>query len=192
MNYLNHTKASELSMITRAHRETETSRAKSVCWRCSAVSNSLQPHGLLHTGLPCPSLFPRVCSNSCPLSLWCHPTISSSVAPFSSCPQSFPASGSFPVSQFFTSGGQSTGASASASVLPVNIQDSFPFWLTGLISLQSRGLSRVFSSTTVRKHQFFGAYPSLWSNSHTRACYWKNHSFDYTDVMSLLFNHFLQ
>ena len=92
----------------------------------------------------------------------------------------------------FASGGQSIGVSASASVLPVNIQDSFPFWLTGLISLQSRGLSRVFSSTTVGKHQFFGAYPSLWSNSHTRACYWKNHSFDYTDVMSLLFNHFLQ
>ena len=109
---------------------------------------------------------PRACSYSCPLSRWCHPTISSSVIPFSSCLQSFPASGSFPVSQFFISGSQSIGASASASVLPMNIQDWFPLRLTGLNSLQSKGLSRVFSKTTVQKHKFFGSQPSLWSNSH--------------------------
>ena len=190
MDYLNHTKASELSMITRAHRETETPRAKLVCWCCSVVSNYLQPHGLPHTRLPCPSLSPRVCSNSCPLSRWCHPTISSSVTPSPPALNFSQHQGLFQwVSS--SSGGQSTGASASASVLPVNIQDSFPFQLTGLISLQFKGLSRVFSSTTVQKHQFFGAYPALWSNSHTRTRYWKNHSF-YTDVMSLLFNHFLQ
>ena len=115
--------------------------------------------------LPCPSPSPGVSSNSCPLSQWCHPTISSSVALFSSCPQSFPASGSFPVSQLFTSGGQIIGASA--SVLPVNIQDWFPFGSTGLILLSLLvWLSRVFSSTTVLKHQFFGAQPSLWSRSH--------------------------
>ena len=113
--------------------------------------------------LPCPSISPGVCSNSCSLSWWCHPIISSSVTPFSSCPQSFKASGSFPVSWLFVSGGQSIGASASASVLPVNIQDC----LTGLTSLQFKGLSRVFSSTTVQKHQFFGTQTSLWSNSHS-------------------------
>ena len=116
--------------------------------------------------LPCPLPTPRVCSNSCPLSQWCHPTISSSVIPFSSCLQSFPASGSFQMSQFFASGDQSIGASASASVLPVNIQDWFPLGLTGLISLQSKGLSRIFSNTTVQKHQFFNTQPSLWSSSH--------------------------
>ena len=105
---------------------------------------------------------PGTCSNSCPSSQWCHPTISSSAIPFSSCLQSFPASGSFPVSQFFTSGGQSIWASASASVLPVNIQDWFPLWLTDLISLQSKRLSRVFSNTTVQKHQFLGANPWKW------------------------------
>ena len=108
----------------------------------------------------------QVCSDSYLLSQWCHPTISSSVALFTSCLQSFPASGSFPMSQFFESGGQSIGASASASVLPKNVQDWFPLGLTGLISLQSKGFSRVFSSTTIQKHQFFGAQPSLWSNSH--------------------------
>ena len=111
--------------------------------------------------LPCPSLSPGACSNSCPLSQWCHPTISSSAIPFSSCLQSFPASGSFPVSQFFISGGQSIGALPSASVLPMTIQDWFLLGLTGLISLQSKGLSRVFSSTTIWKHQFFGTQPSL-------------------------------
>ena len=130
----------------------------------SVVSDSLQPHG--HARPPCPSPTSRVYSNSCPLSQWCHPTISSSVVPFSSCPQSFPASGSFQMSQFFTSGGQSIGVSASASVLPVNIQDRFPLGWTGWISLLSKGLSRVFSSTTVQEYQFFSVQPSLWSNSH--------------------------
>ena len=115
------------------------------------------PHGLQHARLPCPSPTPEACSNSCPSSWWFHPTISSSVVPFSSCFQSFPASGSFQMSHFFTSGGQSIGVSASASVLPMNIQDWFPLGLTGWISLQSKGLSRVFSNTTVQKHQFFCA-----------------------------------
>ena len=132
----------------------------------SVVSSSLRPHGLQHTRPPCPSPTPEACSNSCPLSWWCHPTISSSVVPFSSCLPPFPASGSFPVSQFFTSGGQNTGISASASVLPMNIQDWFPLGWTGWISLQSKGLSRVLSNTTVQKHQFFSIQLSLWSNSH--------------------------
>ena len=122
----------------------------------SVISNSLQPHGLQHTRLSCPSPSPRVCSNSCPSHQWCHPTISSSVLPFFSHLQSFPASGSFQMSQFFTSGGQSIGVSASASVLPMYIQDWFPLGWTGWISLQSKELSRVFSNTTVQKHQFFG------------------------------------
>ena len=115
----------------------------------SVMSNSLWPHGLQHARLPCPSLPPGVCSNSCPLSQWRHPTISSSVTPFSSCLQFFPASRPFPMNQLFTSGSQSIGASASASVLPMNIQGWFPLGWTGLISLKSKGLSRVFSSTTV-------------------------------------------
>ena len=131
----------------------------------SVVSDSLRPHGLQQAKPPCPSPTPRVYSNSCPSSWWCHPTISSSVIPFFSCLQSFPPSESFPMSQFFASGSQSTGASASAKVLPVNIQDWF-FRLTGLISLQSKGLLRVFSNTTLQKHQVFGAQLSLWSNSH--------------------------
>ena len=116
---------------------------------CSVMSDSLRPHGLQHARLPCASPAPGVCSNSCSSRQWCHPTISSSVVPFSSCLQSFQASGSFPMSQFFTSGGQIIGVSASASVLPMNIQDWFPLGCTGLISLQSKGLSRVFSNTTV-------------------------------------------
>ena len=112
-------------------------------------------HGLQHTRLPCPSPPPEAYSNSSPLRRWCHPTISSSVVPFS-CPQSFPASGSFQMSQFFPSSGQSIGVSASASVLPMNIQDWFPLEWTGWISMQSKGLSRVFFNTTVQKHQFFG------------------------------------
>ena len=128
-----------------------------------------EPRNWKHAKIPCPSLPPGAYSNSCPLSRWRHPTISSSVVPFSSHLQSFPASGSFPVSQFFTSGGQSTGASASASVLPMNIQDCSPLGWTGLISLQSKGLSRLFSNTTVQKHQFFSAWPSLGSSSHIRA-----------------------
>ena len=130
----------------------------SVQFSCSVMSNSLWPHGLQHTRPPCPSPTPRVCSNSCPLSQWCHPTISSSVIPFSFHLQSFPASGSFQMSQLFASGGQRIGASA--SVLPVNIQDWSSEW-TGWISLQSKGLSRVFSNTTVQKHQFFGSQTSL-------------------------------
>ena len=132
---------------------------------CSVVSDSLQLQGLQHTRLSWPSLSLRACSISCPFSWWCHPTISSSVVPFS-CLQSSPALRSFPLSQFFTPGGQSIGASASASVLPVNIQDWFPLGLTGLISLLSRGLSRVSSSTTVWNHQFLSVQPSVWSNSH--------------------------
>ena len=119
----------------------------------SGVSDSLRPHELQHARPPCPSPTLRACSNSCPLSRWCHPTISSSVVPFSSCPQSFPASRSFQMSQFFTSGGQSIGVSASTSVLPMNIQDWFPLGWNYWISLLSKGLSRVFSSTTVQKHQ---------------------------------------
>ena len=126
----------------------------------------LWPYGLQHTRLPCPLPPPGACSNSSPLSQWCHPTISSSVIPLSSCPQSFPASGSLLMSQFFTSDGQNIGDSASASLLPMNIQDWFPLGLTSLISSQSKGLSRVFSYNTVQKHQLFGAQLSLWSNSH--------------------------
>ena len=137
----------------------------SVQFSCSVVSDSLQPHGLQHTRPPHPLPTPRVYSNPCPLSQWCHPTISSSVIPFS-CLQSFPASGSFPMSQFFKSGGERIGVSASASVLPMNIQDWSPLGWTCWISLQSKGLSRVFTNTTVQKHQFFGAQISLWSNSH--------------------------
>ena len=138
---------------------TEISLTVQFSW--SVVSDSLQPHGLQHARPPCPSPTSRVYTNSHPLSWWCHPTISSSVIPFSSCLQSFSASGSFQMSQFFTSGGQSIGASASASVLPMNIQDWFPLGWTGWISLQSKGLSRVFSNTTVQKHQFFGTQLSL-------------------------------
>ena len=133
----------------------------------SIVFNSLWPHGLQLARLPSPSPSPLACSNSCPSSGWCHPTISSSII-FSCCLQSFPASGSFLMSRLFASGGQNIGVSASASVIPMNIQDWFPLGLTGWISLQSQGLSRVFSNTTVQKHQFFGAQPSLWSNSHIR------------------------
>ena len=132
----------------------------------SVVSDSLWSHGLQHTRPPCPSPTLGIYSNSCPLSQWCHPTISSSFIPFSSHLQSFPASGSFPMSRFFTLGGQSIGVSAPSSVLPVNIQDWFPLGWTGLISLQSKGFSRVFSNTTVQKHQFFSTQLSLESNSH--------------------------
>ena len=127
----------------------------SVQFNCSVLSGSLRPHGLQHPKPPCPSQTPRVYPNSCPLSRWCNPTISSSVVPFSSCPQSLPASGPFQMSQLFASGGQSTGVSASTSVLPVNTQDWSPLGWTGWISLQSKGLSRVFSNTTVQKHQFY-------------------------------------
>ena len=136
----------------------------------SVMSDSLQPHELQHIRLPCPSLSPGVCPNSCSLSWWCYLTIFSSGALFSFYLQSFPASGSFPITQFVASGSQSIGASASASVLPMNIQGWFPLGLTGLISLQSKGLSRVFSSTTIWKHQFLDPQPFLWSNFHI--CTW--------------------
>ena len=126
-----------------------------------SVSNSLRPHEPQHTRPPCPSPTPGVHPNSCPLSRWCHPTISSSVVRFSSFPQSFPASGSFQMSQLFASGGQSTGVSVSTSVLPMNTQNWSPLGWTGWISLQSKGLSRVFSNTTVQKQQFLGAQLSL-------------------------------
>ena len=142
------------------------SQFSSVQFSCSVVSDSLRPRESQHTRPPCPSTTPRVYSDSCPSSRWCHPAISPSVVPFSSCPQSFPASGSFPMSQFFTSGGQSIAVSASTSVLPVNTQDRSPLGWTSWISLQSKGLSRVFSNTTVQKHQFFGAQLSSQSNSH--------------------------
>ena len=135
------------------------------------------PCGLQHARLSYPSSTPRACSNSCPSSQWCHPTISSSVIPISSCLQPVPASGSFPRIQFFASSGQSIGVSASAPVLPMSIQNWFPLGWTGLISLQFKGLSRVFSSTTIRKHQFFGAQPSLMVQlSHSYMNYWKDHS----------------
>ena len=136
---------------------------------CSAVSDSLPPDGLQRARLPYPSPTPGVCSNSCQLSRCCHPTILSSVGPFS-CFQSCPASGSFVMSQLFTSGGQSIGSSASASAIPMNIQEWFLLGLTGLIFMQSKELWWVFSNTTVQKHQFFIAHPSLWSNSHIHTC----------------------
>ena len=141
----------------------------SVQFSHSVMSDSLQPHESQHTRPPCLSPTPRVYTNSCPSSRWCHPAFSSSVIPFSSCPQSFPASGFFPMSQLFASGGQSIRVSALASVLPMNTQDWSPLEWTGWISLQSKGLSRVFSNTTVQKHQFFSTqlssytyiYPSI-------------------------------
>ena len=159
-------------------REISLLAAGSVQFSHSVVSDSLRPHELQHARPPCPSPTPGVYPNSCPLSQWCHPTISSSVVPFSSCIQPFPASWSFQMNQFFTSGGKSIGVSASISVLRMNTQDWSPSEWTGWISLQSKGLSRVFSNTTVQKHQFFGAQLSLQSNSHIQTDYWKNHSLD--------------
>ena len=138
----------------------------SVQFSCSVVSNSLRPHEAQHAWPPCPTQTPGVYSNSCTSSRWCHPAISSSVIPFSSWPQSLPASGSFPTNQLFAWGSQSTGVSTSASVLPMNTQDWSPLGWTGWISLQSKGLSRVFSNTIVEKHQFFSAQLSSQSNSH--------------------------
>ena len=138
----------------------------SVQFSRSVMSDSLQPHESQHTRPPCPSPTPRVHSNSCPSSRWCHPTISSSVIPFFSCPQFLPASGSFPMSQLFTWDGQSIGVSASTSVLPMNTQDWALLGWTGWISFKSKGPSRVFSNTTVQKHQYFGTQPSSQSNSH--------------------------
>ena len=158
-----------LMFITVSFRITKVWKQPKYCWLLfshSVVSDSLQPHGLQHARFPCPSPSPRVCWNSCPLSQWYYPTISSSVISLFSWLQSLPASGSFPLSQFFASGGQRIGVLASTKVLPMNIQDWFPLGLTGLTSLQFKGLFRVFFNTTVQKHQSFIAQPSLWSNSH--------------------------
>ena len=153
---------------------------QTMLFSCSVVSNSLQPHGLQHTRFPCPLPFPWACLNSCPLSQWCYRTISSSV-PFSSCPQSFPASGSFLMSLLFVSSGQSVGASVSASVLPMNIQDWFPRTLTGLISFLSNGLKNLLqhhnSKTSIPQCSAF--FIVQLTSIHD---YWKNHSFDYTDL----------
>ena len=168
------------------------------CFCCFSVTESwpLWSHGLRHSRVSCPSLSPEVCLNSCPLNQWCHPTISSSVIPFITYPQFFPASGSFPKSRLFASGGQSIEDSASAPALPMNIQGWLPLVLTG--PLQSKAIS--FELCSILKHQFFGAQPSLWSKSHIHT--WllgekqqqQQHSFDYTlltfigKIMSLLFN----
>ena len=152
----------------------------SVQFSHSVLSDSLRPHESQHTRPPCPTPTSGVHPDSCASSPWCHPAISSSVVPFSSCPQSLPISGSFPVSQLFALGGQSIGVSASASVLPMNTQDWFPLGWTGWISLQSKGLTRVFSNTTVQNHQFFSfLYGPTLTSTHD---YWENHSFDYTDL----------
>ena len=164
----------------------------SVPFSRSVMSDSLQPHELQHASPPCPTPTARVHPSSCPLSRWCHPTISSSVIPFSSCLQSFPASGSFPMSQIFASGGQTIGVSALTSVLPMNTQDWSPLGWTGWISLQSKGLSRVFSNTTVQKHQFL-VLSFLYSQlSHPYMTTGKTIAFTrwafVVKVMSLLFN----
>ena len=153
-------KSLQIKTVEREWRKYST-LTRSVQFSPSVVTDSLRPHGLQHARVPYPSSIPWACSNSCPLTQWCHPTISSSVIPFSSRLQYFPASGSFPMSQFFTSVGQRIGVSASTSVFPVNIRDWFPLGWTGWISLQSKGLSRVFSNTTGQKHQFFSAQLSL-------------------------------
>ena len=143
------------------------------------MSNFLRLHGLQHARLPCPTLSPRVCSNSCPLSQWCYLTIASSAILFSSCLQSFPVSGSFPINQLFAAGGQSTGASA--SVLPMNIQGWLPLALTGLISLLSKGLSRVYPSTTIQSINSSALSPLYGPTLTSLHDYWKNHSFEHAD-----------
>jgi len=157
-------------------------RISSIQFSRSVMSYSLRPYWLQHARLPSPSPTPGIHPNSCPLSRWCHPTISSSVVPFSSCPQSFPASGSLPMSQLLASGGQSIGVSASTSVLPMNTQDWYPLGWTGWISLLSKGLWRVFSNTIVQKHQSL-ALSFLYSPTLTSIHdHWKNHSPDYMDL----------
>ena len=151
--------------MTKYNSDTDFTTLISVQFSSSVMSNSLRPHESQHARPPCPSLTPRVHSDSCPSSQWCYLAISSSVIPFSSCPQSLPASESFPMSQFFARGGQSTEVSALASLLPKNNQD-WSFKWTGWISLQSKGLSRVFPNTTVQKYQFFGTQLSSQSHSH--------------------------
>ena len=160
-------KSSKLLNQTASNRKTVARKQTcDCCCSIAVVSDSFWTHRLQLIRLHCSSPSPRVYSNSCPLSRWCYTTISSSVFPFFSCPQFLPASGAFPMSQLFASGGQSIGASALASVLQMNIQGWFSLGLTGLISLQSKALTRVFLKTTVWKHQFFGTQPSLWSDSH--------------------------
>ena len=168
--------------VQRLEEQQPTSLTKISCCCCSLMSDCLQFHGRQHTRLLFAPLSPALCSNSYPLNQWCCLIISSSATPFSFNFQPFPASGSFPMSRLFTSSDQSIAASASASVLPMNIQDLFPWGLTGLISLLSKGLSRVFFRTTIWKHQFFGAQPSLWSNSHIYTWLLKNHRFACTDL----------
>ena len=175
-------KASSACMVVNGSPHEGTRRPERRVWAdtyCHSATqfDYLRPHGLQHARPAYPSPTPRVCSNSCPSSQWCHPAISSSAAPFSSRLQSFPASGSFPMSQF-TSGGQRIGVSTPASVLPMNILDWLPLGRTGWISLQSKGLSRVFSNTTVQKHQFFGAQPFFYCPPLTSTHdYWKNRRF---------------
>ena len=159
-----------LTMILHLRFNSSVSCFSSVQFSHSVMSDSLRPHELQHTRPPCPSPTSVVHSNSCPSSQWCHPAILSSVIPFPSCPQFLPASESFPMSQLFAWGGQSTGASALASVFPMNTRDWSPLEWSGWISLQSKGLSRVFSNTTVQNHQFFGVQLSSQSNSHI--CTW--------------------
>ena len=159
-------------------RDTNLPSIISVQFSRSVMSDFFQPHELQHARPPCPSPSPGVHSNSCPSTQWCHPSISSSVVPFSSCPQSFPASWSFPMSQPFVWGGQSIGVSALASVLPMNTQDWSPLGWTAWISLQCKGLSRVFSSTTVQKHQFFGTQLSYSPALTSIPDRWKTHSLD--------------
>ena len=159
------------------------------------MSNSCDLHGLQHTRLPWPSLFPGVCPNSCPLSRWCHPTISSSIIPFSSHLQSFPASGSFPMSWFFTLGGQSIGVSASVSVLPMNIHDWFSLGLAGLISLLSKGLSRVFSSTTIQRHRINSlacAHDEVYIMTHRYMQYYLNLKFTQWGIKNAYYMYILQ
>ena len=166
--------------VTRVWLQDQVGRASTLRWQFSSVAQlcpTLQPHGLQHTRPPCPLPTPGACSNSYPLSRWYHPNSSSSVVPFFSCLQSFPASGSLPMSQFSTSGAQIIGVSASASVLPMNIQDWFTLGLNGWIFLLSKGFSRVFFYTTVQKHQFFGTQSFLWSNSYIHTWLLENYSF---------------
>ena len=157
-------------------------RISSVQFSLSVTSNSLQPHGLQHASPPCSSSFPKVCPNSCLLYQWCHPAISSSDALFPFCPQSFPGSGTFPISWLFTSDDQNTGASASASVIPMSIQGWYPLGWTGLISLLSKWLSGVFPSTTVWRHQLFCFLLSLLSRFHNHSDHWEDHSLYYMDL----------
>ena len=166
MKYYSAIKKKEIMPFATTWMDLEIILSEVVQFSPSVVSNSFWPHGLQHARPLCPSPTPRVHPNSCPSSQWCHPAISSSVLPFSSYPQSLSASGSFPMSQLFARGGQSIGVSASASAIPMNTQDRYPLGWTGWISLKSKRLSRVFSNTTVQKHQFFGAQFSSQYNSH--------------------------